>query len=153
MATKVLKKTFRVILWWWSNTSSSWVMRDHWWGLVWWWWYWWLADWHSNANQVMKLNSSSQQRNMKYEFHYLPKLVLVTIKWKQKWRSNIQIEFRSVEVWVLGVSESWGSRSLESLGVSNHELYLSPNIMLQISKTSTIKKHRVVERRSCPIDP
>ena len=93
----------KVNLWCWSSTSSSWVMWNQWRGLVchkadg-------LAGWHSNTNQVMKLNSSSQQRNLKYEFHHLPKHVLVTIKWKQKWTPNILIESRSVRV--LGVSES-----------------------------------------------
>ena len=88
-------------------------MWDQWWGLVchkadg-------LAGWHSNTNQVMKLNSSSQQRNLKYEFHHLPKHVLVTIKWKQKWTPNILIESRS-----LRVSESWESRSLEPWIIHN----------------------------------
>ena len=53
------------ILWWWSSTSSSWKMWDQWWGLI----YHkadGLAGWNSNTNQVMKLNSSSQQRNLKY---------------------------------------------------------------------------------------
>ena len=64
----------------------------------------------------MKLNSSSQQRNLKYEFHYLPKLVLITIKWRKNWHQIYGVS---------GVSKkSWEFRSLGSLEVSNHELYL-----------------------------
>ena len=33
----------------------------------------WLAGWHLNTNQVIKLNISSQQKNLKPEFHYIKK--------------------------------------------------------------------------------